>query len=508
MDVPVAVTPGPAPDHPREQMTGSLVPDVRSTGRWSTIAIGRVLPRSLAGQFLLASLVVLVVGMLLLGAWVSRAIEHGVLNRSAALTALYVDSVLRDELQVLQSRSEFDPAQIAAFDRLLLNTPLGQRIVAFKIWSVDGRVLYSPDRRLVHQTFAIDDGLQHALLGEVTANLSDLHEEENAYERERWSRLLEVYAPVRAGDPAATVVAVVEFYQLPDELEQELGAARAQSWGVVGLVTLAIYLLLAGIVRRGSNTIIHQQEALAAQGLALQEQVVQLSRLLDQNARLHDRVRRAAEHTTALNEQALRRIGADLHDGPGQALGLALLRMHELIEAPPVDRRDETLAQVQGAVQDGLAELRAIATGLRLPALADLPLAKVVERAILAHERRCGTEVALSIGELPEQAPLSVKITLYRMLEEALSNATRHGGGVAVRAELTSHNGGVQLMVSDCGPGFDPDLIVGEGHLGLVNMRERAELLGGTTTIVSAPGRGTTVSLWLPLGSSPNLQRA
>ena len=471
----------------------------RTDGQPRRPLTARAARASLATQFLLASLVVLVLGMLVIGTWVSQAIERGVLNRSAALTALYVDSVLSPHLEALGRQPGLDAEQVAMLDRLLAETPLGQRVLVFKVWSPRGEVLYSPDRRLMGQEFGVDEGLARALQGDVSAELSDLEGVENAYERERWDRLLEVYAPIRADNPSGRIVAAVEFYQAPDELDGEVATARAGSWAVVGAVTLVVYLLLAGIVKRGSDTIARQQRTLRGQEVALRERVVELSELLDQNARLHDRVRRAAERTTALNEQALRRIGGDLHDGPGQALGLALLRLDGLEGARP---DPEAVSVVRGAVQDALGEIRAISTGLRLPELGPLNVEQVVTRAVVAHARRSGTDIDLQLERLPTQVPLPVKITLFRTLEEALSNATRHGLGQGVVARVEGEVSGLRLTVSDRGPGFCPTAERPDGHLGLANMRERAELLGGTFEVQSARGQGTTVVLWLPLAAS------
>jgi signal transduction histidine kinase len=475
----------------------AAAPLIRSERRASArrlVALPRRL--SLAGQFLLASFVVLVIGMLVIGTWVGSAIERGVLNRSASVTALYVNSVLSDYLAGLggDGQPSLTPADMATFDRLLAETPLGKKVVAFKVWSPAGDVLYSPDRRLMGGRFDVDEGLERALEGEVSAELSDLHEPENAYERERWQRLLEVYAPVRNAQDE--IPAVVEFYQTPDELDAEISAAQRESWGVVAAVMLAMYVLLAGIVKRGSDTIARQQRALTGQEVALRQRVKELSELLAQNARLHERVRQAAGRTTTLNEQALRRISADLHDGPGQALGLALLRLDLLRQARPEDTED--FAVVQGAVQDALGELRAISSGLRLPSLAPLEVREVAERAVRAHMRRSNTPVELRLDTLPSQAPLAVKITLFRALEEALSNATRHGRGQGVVARVQGEANGLSLTVSDQGPGFAPEAVPTEGHLGLANLRERAELLGGTFQVTSAPGQGTTVHLWMP----------
>ena len=239
-----------------------------------------------------------------------------------------------------------------------------------------------------------------------------------------------------------------------------------------------------------TRTLLVEKDGYAA---TVRNQVLRLSRLLTENATLHDRLRRAAVRTATLNEQGLRRIGADLHDGPCQSLAFALLRL----DAAAVGK--DTSEAVRTAVTDALSELRSIAAGLRLPELASLPLTAVVERAIRDHERRSQTPVLVQIRDLPIDAAVSIKVALFRALQEALSNATRHGRGeeVTVRAWLAED--WLWLSVADRGPGFVATAGESKGQLGLASMRERAELLGGQFQVSSAPGSGTVVQLCWPL---------
>src|ERR671933_1370601 len=467
-------------------------PPIRAA-RWNGVAAvtsSRFAPQwTLARQYLTASLLVLLAGVIVTGVWIGHQIEKSVLDRMAGITALYIDSVLSPSLQELATIDQsLTPASTATLHQLYSQTSLGQGVVLFKIWSLDGRVLYSPDEALVGRQFEIDPGLARATHGEVAADVSTLDEPENAYERARFSRLVEVYAPVREVSDGR-VIAVNEFYLRPDALDTEIRDAQLRSWAVVGGVGAVTYLILSGIVKRGSDTIRQQQ--------------AELQRRLDQNLRLHERVRQAAGRTTALNEQALRRISADLHDGPGQALALALLRL-DALQAPCDDngvcaRKRDDFATVHGAVRDALTDLRAISAGLRLPELSTLSVAQVATRAIHDHERRSGISVSQDLQRLPEQAPLPIKIALLRTLQEALSNATRHGGGADVAVTLSREADGLRLIVADDGPGFNPDAAARSGRLGLAGMRERAELLGGSFEVDSAPGAGTTVRVWWPL---------
>jgi signal transduction histidine kinase len=314
----------------------------------------------------------------------------------------------------------------------------------------------------------------------VSAEMTDLSGLENTYERARWSRLVETYVPVRARG-SGTVIAVTEFYQLPDEIDAEVATARTASWAVVAIAAVISYLLLAGIVKQGSDTIERQQRA-------LRERVAELSALLDQNAGLHGRLRRAADRTTALNEAGLRRIGSDLHDGPAQTLALALLRLDEL------DGGDV----VSDAVSSALGDLRLIASGLRSPAFDSMSIAKVAKRAVREHERQLGNEVSLVVPDDSIDAPVVTKIGLYRVLQEALSNAARHATGSEIEVELAVADDGLRLEVRDRGPGFDAGAVRPDA-LGLAGMRERAELLGGSWEIAAREGGGTCIRLTLPL---------
>jgi signal transduction histidine kinase len=107
--------------------------------------------------------------------------------------------------------------------------------------------------------------------------------------------------------------------------------------------------------------------------------------------------------------------------------------------------------------------------------------------------------VAVHFDGVPDQAPLPVKIALFRSLQEALSNATRHARGAPVAARVGADAGFLHLTVTDQGPGFAVERVGAAGRLGLAGLREQAELLGGSFQIDTSPGRGTTLRLHWPL---------
>lgn len=453
---------------------------------------------TLAQQYMLVSLLVLLGGMVGIGLWISQQIETAVTNRTAAVTALYVDSYISPHLQGLADESSGDKnsVDVAALERLLSDTSLGTQIVSFKVWSPDGIVLYATNADLIGQQFPIEDGLAAAFNGEVVTEVSNLDKPEQALERARYGTLIETYAPSRDVG-SDTIIAVSEFYQTSDGLEAEIRAAQYRSWLVVAAVMIGLYLLLNGMVGRASTTIVSQQNELKAN-------LTRLNELLAQNEMLNGRIRRAAARTTALNERNLRRISADLHDGPAQDLALALLRLESLTEAvaeanPQVSQDFRT---VQLATESAMAELRTISAGLRLPEIAPISLAETIHRAVRDFEQKTNGEVTLTLGNLPEQAPLPVKITAFRVLKESLANSFRHAGGAGLAVQVyVAHDEKEELVVeiADTGPGFEWQDTAVYQRLGLVGMRERVELLGGQFTLHSAVGHGTTVRASLPL---------
>ena len=448
---------------------------------------------NLSGKFLLFSLMILLAGMVSIGLWIQREIKEAVTNRTAEVTALYVNSFVSPVLQSQDGSASLSADNVEVFDRLLTDTALGRDIVAFRIWAADGTVLYNQNKELIGQRFAAHSHLEQAFAGDVVSEVSDLSNPENVYEAEMWDSLIETYAPVwREG--TEQVVAVAEFYQRPDPLLADISRAQTRSWFFVGSATLIMYLLLVGIVRRVGNIIETQRSE-------LEGNVTRLSDLLAQNLSLRDRMQAAAGRTTALNEKYLHRISADLHDGPAQAVALALLRLEDLEQGTGVESSDD-LRTVKSSLDLALTDLRSIAGGLRIPEIQDLSPTETARRVLKEFERVTGKAVQFQARNVPAEAPLPVKITVYRVLQEALVNSFKHSDGASQAVTMTSEGEDVSLEIVDDGPGIDAQSIGDTETLGLIGMRERVEILGGRFAVTDRFPRGTRVSVSLPLNSS------
>jgi len=452
---------------------------------------------SLAEQFLLASFPILLAGTLFIGMWIGDQVEESVTHRIGGMTALYVDSFVAKHVQSLVEADDLTPANRSALAALLADTPLGQRIITLNIWRPDGRVLFSSDPGVEGHTFPVNEGLAAALSGNIFSEISERSAAEQAKHSQPMPRVIEMYSPIHA-EHLGRIIAVAEFYQAPDDVDREAGIVQRRSWLLLAGIMLAMYLLLSLVVGRGSRMISRQRRDLS-------DKIVQLTALNRQNDLLHERVRRAAARTTELNERFLQSVSADIHDGAGQDLGFALMRLNSIGDvcsrdgAPPGCLMEHA-RPVRTAVQSALTDLRAISANLKLPDIQHLTLGEIAARAVRGYEQKTATKVTL-VNALPPavSAPVRVKITLYRLLQESLANTFHHARCENCRVELKADAQSLTVEVTDDGPGFDLQAALRKGRLGLAGMRERVEILGGTFELDSVRGKGTTIRVTLPL---------
>lgn len=426
-------------------------------------------------QFILLAGVVLTLGMIGTGLWVNSEIKEVVTENAGAVTALYVDAMVAPLAQDLATAGGLTDRTRQRLEQVVTQGALSSSLSAFKLWDLAGQVVYSTRPDMVGQVAVGNPRLAVALDGQVFASLRPVpaHLDGGAAKP-----LMEVYSPVRS-DRNGEVIGVAEFYTSAETLRADLLRSSLKSWLIVGLAGLAMFLALYTVFARSSRTILRQRRA-------LDEQICELSDLLDRNRDLALRVDQANLRIADINERALRRLSADLHDGPAQHLAFAALRLDGVAGQE----------QVNEAVNDALKELRFICRGLVLPELREWSVATIIRRLVAAQEARTGGHIHLEIApDIPDLSP-GAKNCIYRFVQEALSNAARHAPMARQEVWLRKDPDGVEVGIRDSGPGFDPETET--DGLGIVGLRERIAGLKGRFTLRSSPRQGTSVVMWLP----------
>jgi two-component system NarL family sensor kinase len=368
-----------------------------------------------------------------------------------------------------------EPAARRRLDRIVRTRVLRQGIVRVKVWSPDGRVLYSDDPRIIGRQFNLRGGALFALGRELTAGgVTDLSGLENQFERasHRVNRdgrdLLEVYTPIRARDGRRLIF---EAYQRSASVSATgrdvwLAFAPALLGGLLllQLVNLPLARSLAGRLRRGQN----EREAL-------------LQRALD------------------ASETERRVIAADLHDGIVQDLvGVS----YELsAEAQAREGRGDAgaaaaIERSAAKTRAGVRSLRALLLDIYPPNLHRAGVAQALHDLAAAQTARgLATRVTmpddLSLGEPAERL-------LFRFAQEALRNSRRHADATSAEIRVERRGDRLVMEVCDDGRGFDPATLDEQrldGGFGLRALSDLVQDAGGHLDVASAAGAGTTVRM-------------
>ena len=220
-------------------------------------------------------------------------------------------------------------------------------------------------------------------------------------------------------------------------------------------------------------------------------------RLFRELAMLSDERRDVAQTLIATREATLREISRELHDEFGQvltAMGSMLGRVSKRVADDSPLRSD--LREIGEVAQGALDSVRGLSQSLHPSILEELGLESTIEWYLSTFERQSGVDVAYERDGDPVQVSDQTAIHVYRVLQEALANVARHSGATRASVRLRASGGAIHLEVEDRGHGFSPN--GSRRGLGLVAMRERAALLGGTLEVANIPDGGTRVHLTVP----------
>lgn len=446
---------------------------------------------SLSSRFVVTGGLLMLATMIVAGILVSDMVSREALKNRAAATALFVQSLVGPLAQELTTSGRLSEAAIAQLTRLHADEAFERRFPYLELWAPDGTIVYSNSHNLIGQRFKPPQGLSLALAGDVTSDYADLTAREHMI-RSIGQRYLEIYSPIRE-EGSTRIIGVAEIHEDTTPLGEDLRRLRLGAWFIVAAITVVIMSGLFGIVRRGSRTI-------EMQSSDLKSRITDIEELLRLNRILTERSQRASARVAEINEQFLRTVGADIHDGPAQLVSYSVLMIDSSRKARTPASRNAQLARAQAGLDEALRDLRAIARGLLLPDIAAQPFSNVLERVVRAHEARTYTKVSLAVADHVDPVSHAVKICAFRFVQEGLNNAFRHGG--ASGQEVKSWMEGTTLRVSvsdEGGKAQKDDQALSEGGLGLHGLRERVESLGGTLTMQPRVNGGCTLEMTIDL---------
>lgn len=216
----------------------------------------------------------------------------------------------------------------------------------------------------------------------------------------------------------------------------------------------------------------------------------------------HPDPRWMASHLLSIQENERRRIAVDLHDGLGQSLTMikfALAESMRLLASGAIGEASSSLQKLKLKAHEALEEMRHVIMDLRPPMLDDLGILPTLNWYFRELEAVCPNLKVEKDFDVAESAiPDSLKVTIFRIVQEASSNTVKYANAGLIRVSLTQTGDMLNFSIEDDGDGFDFFSIVprnGSGRgLGLLSMNERASLSGGECVIDTEPGKGTRIS--------------
>ncbi len=410
-------------------------------------------------QFLAAGLLTAAAVMVGSSVLSARAAQDEALADALATTEVLAGSVA--EPAVPRGLVDGDAGAVDRFDRLALERLLVRDVRRIKMWSRDGTIVYSDDVRLIGEQFALDDDELEILLdGGSDAEVADLEDPENRYE-DRDEGLVEVYTQIWT--PEGEPLLFEAYYSL-----RGIEARQAEISGPFLRITLGGLLVLVVVATALLWALNRREQAAAAER----------ERLLHSAATASDAERR--------------RIARDLHDGVVQDLAGSAFAASALAREAADPERDRLL-EVAGSLRTSLKSLRSLLVEIHPPDLTADSLPSALED-LTAPAPAAGIDARVDVAPDVDAGPDAVGL-VWRVAQEAVRNSLRHSDATVLTVSVDQADGVLSLVVSDDGAGFDPASVRKDAHYGLRGLDSLVRDSGGTLTVRSAPGEGTTISL-------------
>ncbi len=447
--------------------------------------------RNLTIRFCVAAILVTSMLVVALTAAAYLQIRSHVIQANFDALVSNIDSQIPASILIKAGTNTDQEQQQSWAQRVILSLP---GVTSVSMYDREQRLLWSSDQAVSALNVAEQSAFNDLLTSEDRSIIVDPHRPQiSSLERffgdknqaiPGWVKVLD-----SNGQPEA-IMRLVRNYNFSIEGAQR--AARRIFWYIMAGNLLLFFALFYNF-QRGLQTIESQEKT-------LNQQISRLSNLLSINKSMQKSMKTASSRAVEMNEQFLRRVGSDLHDGPAQSLGYAILRLNKISDQEESKGLGVEFHAVRDALDNSLEEIRGISSGLVLPELEHMTLEEALNKIVKRHAKNSPTEVTEYYTDLPDEIPLPIKITAYRFVQEGLNNAHRHGQAEKCRVTALVKNDLLHLSLKDNGMGFRKSQLSTEGgHLGLMGLKDRVESLGGRFSINSELGVGTAIKVTIAL---------
>ncbi|MFN2608763.1 MAG: sensor histidine kinase [Acidimicrobiales bacterium] len=419
------------------------------------------------GEFALAGVVSLALVGLGTSIAARRVGEREAITEVRATAATKAEGLVRPVLADALVDGD-DAARQAVADVVTVGV-LDASLVRVKLWTPEGRIVYSDEPRLVGTRFSLDSGELAALrTGTIEADVSNLSRPENQFERP-FGRLLEVYLPVFT--PSDRPLLFEAYFRY-----DAVSSAGSRLWRSFAPIALGALVLL---------------------------ELVQLPLAGSLAGRLRQRLRereRLLLRALDASELERRRIASDLHDGVVQDLVGVAYSLSASARRMDDPASTDLLEVSADHVRSSIGALRSLLVEIYPPNLADEGIHSALSDLVNAARSR-GLAVELDLDGLDPAVPPAAAQLLYRAAQEALRNVVRHARARSVRVMAVTVDNIARLQVDDDGQGFDVEgarTRAADGHLGLRGLEGLVADGGGRMELLSSPGAGTSVAVEVP----------
>lgn len=451
----------------------------RLTDKWNKLP--------LAHKFAASGSVVTLAAMILCGILTTTVMTELVLARRGILVSAIAQHILSPLVQDLDAAGAMSEQSLAELDRIMGDETFVAEFPYLDLWLPNGTIIFSNVPQLTTNRLSPPPEVVRAFGGETAVAFTDMSE--TAFiEHHLPTDYIEVYFPLRDWE-TNEIIAVAQLREFTTSLEKDLWTLTLSSWVTAAVVTTIVIITLFGVVLEGSRKI-------ERQGRILSKRLAQSHARGAHHRALKAEAQRASRSVTEMTDKQLRTIGTDLHDGPAQSIGFAVLMLDQVRRLSKASERNTVVADVEETLSTAMSEIRAIAMALILPDIEDLDLTQVIDRAIQQHVRRTGSVIAVDSTVEPVHVASEVAVCVFRFIQEGLNNAFRHGLPDGQSLSAVMQRGMLKLSITNN--------YVESGHaestdhlgIGLYGLRARVQSIGGNFTFVQNNGQ-TRLEMWL-----------